>query len=40
MIENYHFPEDDIKIEYVQLKKLILVWLIECNTTSEENDQQ
>ena len=29
IIENYYqFPEKDIKNEYIQLKKLILVWLI------------
>ena len=33
MVENYYqFPEEDIKNEHVQLRKLILVWLIERNT--------
>ena len=41
MIENcYQFPEEDIKNEYVQLRKLILVWVIECNTKPEVDDQQ
>ena len=41
MIENYYqFPEEDIKNEYVQLKKLTFVWLIECNTKPEVDDQQ
>ena len=41
MIENYYqFPEEDIKIEYVQLRKLILVCLIECNTKPEIDNQQ
>ena len=41
MIENcYQFPEEDIKNEYGPLRKLILVWLIECNTKLEVDDQQ
>ena len=41
MIENYYqFLEVDIKTEYVQLRKLILVWLIECNTEPEIVNQQ
>ena len=41
MIGNYYqFPEEDIKNEYVQLRKLILVWLEECNTKPEIVDQQ
>ena len=41
VIENYYqFPEEDMKNEYVQLKKLTLVWLIECNTKPEVDDQQ
>ena len=41
MIENYYqFPEEDIKNEYVQLGKLLLVWLMECNTKPEVDDQQ
>ena len=41
MIENYYqFPEKDIKYEYVQLRKLLLVWLIECNTKPEVDDDQ
>ena len=39
MIENhYQFAEEDIKSEYIQLRKLILVWLIECSTESEVDD--
>ena len=41
MIENYYqFPEEDIKNEFVQLRKLILVWLKECNSKPEVHDQQ
>ena len=41
MIENYYqFPEEDIKNEYVQLRKLLIVWLMECNTKPEIDDQQ
>ena len=41
MIENYYqFPEEDIKSEYGQLRKLILVWLMECKTKPEVDDQQ
>ena len=41
MMENYYrFPEEDIKNVYVQLGKLILVWLIECYTKLEINNQQ
>ena len=41
MIENCcQFPEEIIKNEYVQLKKLILVWLRECNTKPEIDNQQ
>ena len=41
MIENYYkSPEDDIKNENVELRKLILVWLIECNTKAEIDDRQ
>ena len=30
MLENcYRFPKEDIKNEYIQLRKIILVWLIE-----------
>ena len=37
--ENYYqFPEEDIKSEYIQLKKLILVWIIECSTKPEVDD--
>ena len=40
MIENsYQFPEEDLKIEYVQLRKLILVWLKERNTKLENDNQ-
>ena len=41
MIENYYqFPAKDIRNEYVQLRKLLLVWLIECNTKPEVDNQQ
>ena len=41
MVENYYqLPEEDIKNEYVQLRKLLLVWLIECNIKPEVDDQQ
>ena len=41
LIENhYQFPEEDLKNEYVQFRKLMLVWLIECNTKPEVDDQQ
>ena len=41
MIENYYrYPEEDIKNVYVQLGKLILVWLIECYTKPEIDNQQ
>ena len=40
MIENvYQFPEEEIKIENVQLRKLIIVWLIECNTKADVDNQ-
>ena len=32
---NYQFAEDDIKSEYIQLRKLTLVWLRECSTEPE-----
>ena len=33
IIENHNiFTEEDIKSEYIQLRKLILAWLIECST--------
>ena len=39
IIENYYqFPEEDTKSEYVQLRKLILVLLIECGTEPEVDD--
>ena len=39
IIENhYQCAEEDIKSEYIQLRKLILVWLIECSTESEVDD--
>ena len=39
LIENYYqFPEEDIRNEYVQLRKSILVWLIEGNTKPEIDD--
>ena len=40
IIENYYqFPEEDMKSEYVQLRKLLLVWLIECSTEPEVDNQ-
>ena len=40
LIENrYHFVEEDIKKEYVQLRKLIKLWLIECSTEPEIGTQ-
>ena len=40
IIENhYRFAEEDIKSEYNQLRKLILVWLIECSTDPEVDNQ-
>ena len=41
--ENYYqFAEEDTKSEYMQLRKLIVVWLIECATepTEPEVDSQ
>ena len=36
IIENhYQFADVDTKSEYVQLRELILVWLIECSTELE-----
>ena len=36
IIENhYQFAEKDIKNEYIQLRKLFSVWLIECGTKPE-----
>ena len=40
MIENkYQFPEADLKNEYVQLRKIILLWLEEGNTKPEVDNQ-
>ena len=40
MIENYYqFPEEDIKNEYVELGRLLLVWLIECNSKPEVDNR-
>ena len=39
IIENYYqFYEEDIKSEYIQLRKLILAWLIECGTEPQVDD--
>ena len=40
-IENHYqtIVEEDIKNEYIQLRKLILVWLIECSTEPEVDNQ-
>ena len=36
IIENYYkIDEEDIKSEYIQLRKLILAWLIECGPEPE-----
>ena len=36
IIENhYQFAEEDIKSEYIELRELILFWLIECCTERE-----
>ena len=41
ILENhYQFLEEDIKNENIQLRKLILDWLEECNTKPEVDDQQ
>ena len=40
ILENYYqFPEEDIKSEYIQLRKIILVWLIECSTEPKVGNQ-
>ena len=40
IIENhYQFVEEDIKSGYVKLRKLILVWLIECSTKPKVDNQ-
>ena len=40
IIENrYQFAEKDIKCEYIQLRKVILVWLLECSTEPKVNNQ-
>ena len=40
IIENFSkFAEVDIKSEYIQLRKLILVWLIECSTEPKVDNQ-
>ena len=40
IIENYYqFPEEDIKSENIQLRKTILVWLIECSTEPKVGNQ-
>ena len=40
IIENhYQFVEEDIKSEYIVLRKLILVWLIECSTEPKVDKQ-
>ena len=41
IIENYYqFAEEDIRREYIQLKKLILVGFIECSTEPEVDNQE
>ena len=41
IIENhFQFAEEDIKSEYIQLRKLILVWLIECSTEPEVDNEK
>ena len=40
IIENhYQFIEEDLKSEYIQLRKLILVRLIECSTEPKVDNQ-
>ena len=40
IVENhYQFAEEDLKSEYIQLRKLILVWLIDCSTEPEVDNQ-
>ena len=41
IVENYYqVVEEDIRGEYIQLRKLILVWLLESSTGPEVDDQQ
>ena len=41
IIENhYQFAEENIKSEYIQLRNVILVWLLECSTEPEVDDQR
>ena len=42
IIDNYSSYEDDEELynEYVELRKLIIDWLIECNTKPEANNQE
>ena len=40
MENQYQFVEENIKREYVQLRKLIFVWLIESSTEPEVDNQQ
>ena len=41
IIENHHqFVDEDIKSEYIQLRKVILVWSIECSTEPKFDKQK
>ena len=42
IIDNYSSYEDDDSFynEYVELRKLIIDWLIECNTKAEVDNQE
>ena len=40
IIENhYQFAEEDIKSEYIQLRKILLIWVIEYSTELEIDNQ-
>ena len=36
---HYQFVEEDIRSDYIQLRKLILVWLTECSTEPKFDNQ-
>ena len=41
ILENHcQFVEEDIKSEYIQVRKLILVWLIKCSTEPKADNQK
>ena len=35
---HYQFADEDMKSKYIQLRKLILAWLIECRTEPEADE--